>query len=172
MWGRLNCKTEVHATDGDFDWPLVLTHVVTLSNSEDVFLHKFAEIPCLLGLTIWHINSFETEYGSILPLPPFHKNAYLKAFMTRWSESRIYFWAIILLSAKVCSINFHHEFCLICAGAAEALLNTLWDSAIKTDTLRASSSIPFPWLFFKKIEPVSLKLFVLLTCLFLPFPSK
>lgn len=103
-------KQKVHAADGDFDWPLILTHVVTLSNSEDVFLHKFAEILCLLGLTIWHINSFGTEYGSILPLPPSHKNAYLKAFMTRWSESRIYFWAIILLSVKVCSINFHHGF--------------------------------------------------------------
>ena len=29
-------KQKIHAAGGDFDWLLVLTHVVTLSNSEDV----------------------------------------------------------------------------------------------------------------------------------------
>lgn len=35
MWSKLNYKTE-DASGGDFDWLLVLTHVVTLGNSEDV----------------------------------------------------------------------------------------------------------------------------------------
>lgn len=42
---NLIAKQKRHAADGDFDWPLVLTHVVTLSNSEDVFpqsLQKFS----------------------------------------------------------------------------------------------------------------------------------
>lgn len=34
---NLIAKQKTHAADGDFDWLLVLTHVVTLSNSEDVF---------------------------------------------------------------------------------------------------------------------------------------
>jgi len=34
-----------------------------------MFPPKFAEILCLLRLTVWHVNSSVTEYGSILPLP-------------------------------------------------------------------------------------------------------
>lgn len=67
---NLIVKSEIHAANGDFDWLLFLTHVMTLSHSKDVFSPKFSEMLCLLGLTIWHINSFEIEYGSILPLPP------------------------------------------------------------------------------------------------------
>ena len=36
---------------------------------QKMFPPKFAEILCLLRLTVWHVNSSETEYGSILPLP-------------------------------------------------------------------------------------------------------
>lgn len=42
---NLIVKQKRRAVGGDFDWLLVLTHVVTLSNSEDVFpqsLQKFS----------------------------------------------------------------------------------------------------------------------------------
>lgn len=34
----LIAKQKIQTADGDFNWLLALTHVVTLSNSEDVFL--------------------------------------------------------------------------------------------------------------------------------------
>lgn len=34
---NLIAKQKIHVVGGDFDWLLVLTHVVTLSNLEDVF---------------------------------------------------------------------------------------------------------------------------------------
>lgn len=42
---NLIAKQNIHVVGGDFDWLLVLTHVVTLSNLEDVFpqsLYKFS----------------------------------------------------------------------------------------------------------------------------------
>lgn len=37
---NLIVKSEIHAANGDFDWLLFLTHVMTLSHSKDVFSPK------------------------------------------------------------------------------------------------------------------------------------
>lgn len=93
--------------------------------------------------------------------------------MTRWSLSRIYFWAIISLSVKVCSINFHHEFVWCMLKCNMLGQQRLWQillvrsSFVKTNILPPSLSISLPcFLFF--LAPCSLSEigFVLFTFVF------
>lgn len=90
LQGMLSKWAKVELRNQRDMWPVeiligcwALTQAVTLNVIQKMLFPQVCVRPCLPRLTIWHTNSFETEYGSILLLCPFPQKCALESFYDR-----------------------------------------------------------------------------------------